>query len=412
MSLKNFDPAIARLIDRERNRQESHLELIASENYVSEEVLEAQGSLLTNKYAEGYPGRRYYGGCKVVDEIENVAIERARKLFDCEYVNVQPHSGSQANQAVFLAVLEPGDKILGMSLAHGGHLTHGASVNFSGKLFKAFAYGLKRDSETLDYEEMEALAREHRPKMIIAGASAYSRIIDFPRFRKICDEIGAYLMVDMAHYAGLIAAGVYPSPVGIADFITSTTHKTLRGPRGGLILAKAKYAALLDKTVFPVYQGGPLMYVIAAKAVAFNEALSDQFKDYQQRVINNARTMADVLTRRGLRVVSNGTDCHMFLLDLRAMNITGKDAEALLESAHITLNKNSIPDDPQKPSITSGIRIGTPALTTRGFGEAECAEVANLIADLLEQPNNTVQRENIRRRVMHLCECFPVYLLT
>ncbi|MFJ3448490.1 serine hydroxymethyltransferase [Pseudomonas sichuanensis] len=412
MSLRNFDPTIARLIDRERNRQESHLELIASENYVSEEVLQAQGSLLTNKYAEGYPGRRYYGGCKVVDEIENLAIERARKLFDCEYVNVQPHSGSQANQAVFLAVLEPGDKILGMSLAHGGHLTHGASVNFSGKFFKAFAYGLKKDSETLDYEAMEALAREHRPKMIIAGASAYSRIIDFPRFRKICDEIGAYLMVDMAHFAGLIAAGVYPSPVGIADFITSTTHKTLRGPRGGLILAKAKYAALLDKTVFPVYQGGPLMHIIAAKAVAFNEALSDQFKDYQQRVIDNARTMADVLTRRGLRVVSNGTDCHMFLLDLRAMNITGQDAEALLESAHITLNKNAIPDDPQKPSITSGIRIGTPALTTRGFGKAECAEVANLIADLLEQPNNTVRQENIRRRVMHLCECFPVYLLT
>lgn len=412
MSLQNFDPAIARLIDRERNRQETHLELIASENYVSEEVLQAQGSLLTNKYAEGYPGRRYYGGCKVVDEIENLAIERARKLFGCEYVNVQPHSGSQANQAVFLAVLEPGDRILGMSLAHGGHLTHGASVNFSGKFFQAFTYGLEKDSETLDYDQMEDLAREHRPKMIIAGASAYSRVIDFPRFRKICDEIGAYLMVDMAHYAGLIAAGVYPSPVGIADFITSTTHKTLRGPRGGLILAKAEYAAVLDKTIFPVYQGGPLMHVIAAKAVAFNEALSDEFKHYQQRVINNARTMADVLTRRGLRVVSGGTDCHMFLLDLRAMNITGKDAEALLESAHITLNKNAIPDDPQKPAITSGIRIGTPALTTRGFGEAECAEVANLIADLLEQPDNTARVENIRRRVMHLCECFPVYLLT
>ncbi|MGF6128268.1 glycine hydroxymethyltransferase [Pseudomonas frederiksbergensis] len=412
MSLQNFDPAVARLIDRERNRQETHLELIASENYVSEEVLQAQGSVLTNKYAEGYPGKRYYGGCKVVDEIENLAIERARKLFNCEYVNVQPHSGSQANQAVFLAVLEPGDTILGMSLAHGGHLTHGASVNFSGKFYKAFSYGLEKESETLDYAEMEALAREHRPKMIIAGASAYSRTIDFPRFRKICDEIGAYLMVDMAHYAGLIAAGVYPSPVGIADFITSTTHKTLRGPRGGLILAKAQYAALLDKTIFPVYQGGPLMHVIAAKAVAFNEALSDSFKHYQQRVINNARTMADILTRRGLRVVSGGTDCHMFLLDLRSMNITGKDAEALLESAHVTLNKNAIPDDPQKPAITSGIRIGTPALTTRGFGEAECAEVANLIADLLEQPNNAALLDNTRRRVMHLCECFPVYLLS
>lgn len=412
MSLQNFDPAIARLIDRERNRQETHLELIASENYVSDEVLQAQGSVLTNKYAEGYPGKRYYGGCKVVDEIENLAIERARKLFNCEYVNVQPHSGSQANQAVFLAVLEPGDTILGMSLAHGGHLTHGASVNFSGKFYQAFSYGLDPDTETLDYAEMEALARQHKPKMIIAGASAYSRTLDFQRFRKICDEVGAYLMVDMAHYAGLIAAGVYPSPVGIADFITSTTHKTLRGPRGGLILAKAQYAALLDKTIFPVYQGGPLMHVIAAKAVAFNEALSDGFKHYQQRVIDNARTMADVLTRRGLRVVSGGTDCHMFLLDLRAMNITGKDAEALLESAHITLNKNAIPNDPQKPAITSGIRIGTPALTTRGFGEAECAEVANLIADLLEQPNNTTLLENTRRRVMHLCECFPVYLLS
>ncbi|CAH0200930.1 serine hydroxymethyltransferase [Pseudomonas brassicacearum] len=410
MSLKNFDPAIAHLIDRERNRQETHLELIASENYVSEEVLQAQGSVLTNKYAEGYPGKRYYGGCKVVDEIENLAIERARKLFNCEYVNVQPHSGSQANQAVFLAVLEPGDTILGMSLAHGGHLTHGASVNFSGKIYRAFSYGLDTETETLDYEEMEALAREHRPKMIIAGASAYSRTIDFQRFRKICDEIGAYLMVDMAHYAGLIAAGVYPSPVGIADFITSTTHKTLRGPRGGLILAKAQYGALLDKTIFPVYQGGPLMHVIAAKAVAFNEALSDGFKHYQQRVIDNARVMADVLTRRGLRVVSGGTDCHMFLLDLRAMNITGKDAEALLESAHITLNKNAIPDDPQKPAITSGIRIGTPALTTRGFGEAECAEVANLIADLLEQPDNAARLDDTRCRVMHLCECFPVYL--
>jgi glycine hydroxymethyltransferase len=409
MSLQNLDPAIAHLIDRERNRQETHLELIASENYVSEEVLQAQGSVLTNKYAEGYPGQRYYGGCKVVDEIENLAIERARKLFNCEYVNVQPHSGSQANQAVFLAVLEPGDTILGMSLAHGGHLTHGASVNFSGKFYKAFSYGLEKETETLDYAEMEALAREHRPKMIIAGASAYSRTIDFQRFRSICDEVGAYLLVDMAHYAGLIAAGVYPSPVGIADFITSTTHKTLRGPRGGLILAKAQYAALLDKTVFPGYQGGPLMHVIAAKAVAFNEALGDGFKHYQQRVINNARTMADILTRRGLRVVSGGTDCHMFLLDLRAMNITGKDAEALLESTHITLNKNAIPDDPQKPAITSGIRIGTPALTTRGFGEAECAEVANLIADLLEQPNNAALLDNTRHRVMHLCECFPVY---
>ncbi|WP_028634353.1 serine hydroxymethyltransferase [Pseudomonas parafulva] len=411
MSLQFRDPAIARLIDRERNRQETHLELIASENYVSEQVLQAQGSVLTNKYAEGYPGRRYYGGCKVVDEIENLAIDRARQLFGCEYVNVQPHSGSQANQAVFLAALEPGDSILGMSLAHGGHLTHGASVNFSGRFFQAFAYGLEPGIETLDYQQMEALAREHRPKMIIAGASAYSRVIDFSRFRKVCDEIGAYLMVDMAHYAGLVAAGVYPSPVGIADFITSTTHKTLRGPRGGLILAKAEYAALLDKTVFPVYQGGPLMHVIAAKAVAFGEALSDDFKQYQRRVVDNARTMADVLTRRGLRVVSGGTDSHMFLLDLRAMNITGKDAEALLESAHITLNKNSIPGDPQKPTITSGIRIGTPALTTRGFGEVECAEVAGLIADLLAQPNDSALLENTRRRVMHLCECFPVYLL-
>lgn len=411
LTLSDFDPALFDAITREAQRQEDHIELIASENYTSPQVMQAQGTVLTNKYAEGYPGKRYYGGCKVVDEIENLAIERARKLFKCEYVNVQPHSGSQANQAVFLAVLEPGDTILGMSLAHGGHLTHGASVNFSGKFYRAFSYGLEKETETLDYAEMEALAREHRPKMIIAGASAYSRTIDFQRFRTICDEIGAYLMVDMAHYAGLIAAGVYPSPVGIADFITSTTHKTLRGPRGGLILAKAQYAALLDKTIFPVYQGGPLMHVIAAKAVAFNEALDDEFKHYQQRVINNARTMADVLSRRGLRVVSGGTDCHMFLLDLQALNITGKDAEALLESAHITLNKNSIPNDPQKPTITSGIRIGTPALTTRGFGVAECAEVATLIADLLEQPDNTALLENTRRRVMHLCECFPVYLM-
>lgn len=411
LTLSDFDPALFDAITREAQRQEDHIELIASENYTSPQVMQAQGTVLTNKYAEGYPGKRYYGGCKVVDEIENLAIERARKLFKCEYVNVQPHSGSQANQAVFLAVLEPGDTILGMSLAHGGHLTHGASVNFSGKFYRAFSYGLEKQTETLDYAEMEALAREHRPKMIIAGASAYSRTIDFQRFRTICDEIGAYLMVDMAHYAGLIAAGVYPSPVGIADFITSTTHKTLRGPRGGLILAKAQYAALLDKTIFPVYQGGPLMHVIAAKAVAFNEALDDEFKHYQQRVINNARTMADVLSRRGLRVVSGGTDCHMFLLDLQALNITGKDAEALLESAHITLNKNSIPNDPQKPTITSGIRIGTPALTTRGFGVAECAEVATLIADLLEQPDNTALLENTRRRVMHLCECFPVYLM-
>lgn len=412
MSLQHFDPVIARLIGHEKNRQETHLELIASENYVSAEVLEAQGSVLTNKYAEGYPGRRYYGGCKVVDEIENIAIDRVKKLFGAEYANVQPHSGSQANQAVLLAVLNPGDVILGMSLADGGHLTHGAKVNFSGKFFQAYTYGLDKRSETLDYDEVERLAREHQPKLIIAGASAYSRIIDFQRFRNICDEVGAYLMVDMAHYAGLIAAGLYPSPIGVADFVTSTTHKTLRGPRGGLILARQEYGALLDKTIFPVYQGGPLMHVIAAKAVAFNEALGDEFKRYQGRVLDNAHTMARILTDRGLRVISGGTDCHMFLIDLQTVNITGKDAEALLESAHITLNKNAIPNDPQKPAITSGIRIGTPAITTRGFGEVEVSEVAHLIADLLYAPNSGETLNRVRNRIMHLCEGFPVYQLS
>ncbi|WP_277962249.1 serine hydroxymethyltransferase [Pseudomonas sp. RIT-To-2] len=410
MSLHNQDPLIARLISREENRQETHLELIASENYVSQAVLEAQGSVLTNKYAEGYPGRRYYGGCAVVDEVENLAIERLKKVFGAEYANVQPHSGSQANQAVLLAVLNPGDVILGMSLADGGHLTHGAKVNFSGKLFQAHTYGLDPETETLDYQQVEHLARQHRPRLIIAGASAYARQIDFKRFRAICDEVGAYLMVDMAHYAGLIAAGLYPSPVPYADFVTSTTHKTLRGPRGGLILAREQYAALLDKTIFPMYQGGPLMHVIAAKAVAFNEALGDDFKHYQQCVIDNAQAMAQVLTERGLRVISGGTDCHMFLVDLQAMNITGKDAEALLESAHITLNKNAIPNDPQKPAVTSGIRVGTPALTSRGFGLEEAREVAHLMADLLSAPTDIQVRERVRQRIMALCESHPVYV--
>jgi len=409
MSLQNFDPAVARLIDRERNRQETHLELIASENYVSEEVLQAQGSVLTNKYAEGYPGKRYYGGCKVVDEIENLAIERARKLFNCEYVNVQPHSGSQANQAVFLAVLEPGDTILGMSLAHGGHLTHGASVNFSGKFYKAFSYGLEKETETLDYAEMEALAREHRPKMIIAGASAYSRTIDFQRFRNICDEIGAYLMVDMAHYAGLIAAGLYPNPVPYADFVTSTTHKSLRGPRGGFILMKAAHEKIINSAIFPGIQGGPLMHVIAAKAVAFGEALKPEFKAYAQQVKVNADVMAKTLIARGLRVVSGGTASHVFLLDLRAKKINGKDAENALGRAHITVNKNAIPNDPEKPMVTSGIRLGSPAMTTRGFGAAEAEQVANLIVDVLEAPNDEANLTRVREKVSALCARFPVY---
>jgi glycine hydroxymethyltransferase len=380
--VEQTDPEVWAAIQAENARQEHHIELIASENYASPAVLAAQGSQLTNKYAEGYPGKRYYGGCEHVDAAEQLAIDRAKALFGAEYANVQPHSGSQANAAVYLSVLKPGDTILGMSLAHGGHLTHGAAVNFSGKVFHAITYGLNQKTEEIDYDEVQRLALEHKPRMIVAGASAYALVIDWKRFRKIADSVGAYLFVDMAHYAGLVAAGLYPSPVGIADFVTSTTHKTLRGPRGGLILSSAAHEKALNSAIFPNIQGGPLMHVIAAKAVAFKEAASKEFKHYQEQVMANARVMATVLTERGLRIVSGRTESHLFLVDLQPKNLTGKDAEALLGNAHITVNKNAIPNDPQKPFVTSGIRIGTPAITTRGFQEAEAEILANLIADL------------------------------
>jgi glycine hydroxymethyltransferase len=408
-TLANVDPEIWQAIQAENRRQEDHIELIASENYVSCAVLEAQGSQLTNKYAEGYPGKRYYGGCEYVDIAEQLAIDRAKKLFGAEYANVQPHSGSQANQAVYFSVLKPGDTILGMSLAHGGHLTHGASVNISGKLFNAITYGLHPETEVIDYDEVDRLAKQHKPKMIVAGASAYSLKIDFKRFREIADSVGAYLFVDMAHYAGLIAAGFYPSPVGIADFVTSTTHKTLRGPRGGLILAKAEHEKILNSAIFPSLQGGPLMHVIAAKAVAFKEAMTNEFKNYQEQVIDNALVMAKVLMSRDLRIVSGRTESHVFLVDLRAKNITGKDAEAVLGSAHITVNKNAIPNDPQKPFVTSGIRIGTPAMTTRGFREIEAEQVAHLIANVLDAPNDEAVLAKVKIDVDALCQRFPVY---
>ncbi|MBS1136428.1 MAG: glyA [Proteobacteria bacterium] len=409
-TLARVDPELWQAVQNENRRQEEHIELIASENYVSHAVLEAQGSQLTNKYAEGYPGKRYYGGCEFVDVAEQLAIDRAKKLFHAEYANVQPHSGSQANQAVYFAVLQPGDAILGMSLAHGGHLTHGASVNLSGKIFKAATYGLHPETEEIDYDEVERLARQHKPKMIVAGASAYALVIDFKRFRQIADSVGAYLMVDIAHYAGLIAAGYYPSPVGIADFVTSTTHKTLRGPRGGLILSKAEHEKILNSSIFPSLQGGPLMHVIAAKAVAFKEAMTPEFRNYQEQVIDNARVLAKVLAeQRGLRIVSGRTDCHLFLVDLRAKNITGKDAEAALGRAHITVNKNAIPNDPQKPFVTSGIRIGTPAMTTRGFSEIEAEKVAHLIADVLDHPGDDAVLAKVRGKVATLCKRFPVY---
>ena len=409
MTLAKVDAELWQAVQSENLRQEDHIELIASENYVSYAVLEAQGSQLTNKYAEGYPGKRYYGGCEYVDIAEQLAIDRAKKLFGAEYANVQPHSGSQANQAVYFSVLAPGDTILGMSLAHGGHLTHGASVNISGKMFNAVAYGLTADTEEIDYENVLRLAREHKPKMIVAGASAYSLKIDFKRFREIADAVGAYLFVDMAHYAGLIAAGFYPNPVPLADFVTSTTHKTLRGPRGGLILAKAAHEKALNSAIFPSLQGGPLMHVIAAKAVAFKEAMRPEFSDYQEQVIENALVMAKVLTSRGLRIVSGGTESHMFLVDLRSKNITGKAAEAALGDAHITVNKNAIPNDPEKPFVTSGIRIGSPAMTTRGFTEIEAEQVANLIADVLDAPNDETVLAAVRKKVAVLCKKFPVY---
>jgi glycine hydroxymethyltransferase len=402
------DPELFDAIRKEARRQEDHVELIASENHVSAAVLAAQGSVLTNKYAEGYPGKRYYGGCEFVDVAETIAIERAKKLFNAPWANVQPHSGSQANQAVYTAALKPGDTLLGMSLAMGGHLTHGSPVNLSGKLYRVVSYGLDGD-ERIDYEEAERIALREKPKLIVTGASAYSRVIDWARFRQIADKCGALLMSDMAHYAGLVAAGLYPTPVGIADFVTTTTHKTLRGPRGGLILGKPEQEKAINSAIFPGLQGGPLMHVIAAKAVALGEALKPEFRQYQQRVIDNARAMAAALAKRGLRIVSGGTDSHMFLVDLSAKGVTGKDAEDALGRAHITVNKNAIPNDPQKPMVTSGVRIGSPAITTRGFGLAEAEKLAGLIADVLEDPKGDLTLQRVAREVKAMCAKHPVY---
>ena len=408
-TLAKVDSELWQAITSENQRQEDHIELIASENYVSKAVMEAQGSQLTNKYAEGYPGKRYYGGCEYVDIAERIAIDRLKALFGADCANVQPNSGSQANQAVLMAFAKPGDTLMGMSLSEGGHLTHGMSLNMSGKWFNVISYGLNAHEE-IDYPRMEALAREHKPRIIIAGASAYSLRIDFARFAAIAKEIGAIFWVDMAHYAGLIAAGCYPNPVPFADVVTSTTHKTLRGPRGGVILMKAEHEKAINSAVFPGLQGGPLMHVIAAKAVSFKEAASPEFVKYQEQVLANARAMVRVLAEeRGLRVVSGRTESHVFLLDLRAKNITGKDAEAALGKAHITVNKNSIPNDPQKPMVTSGIRIGSPAMTTRGFTEAEAEIVAHLIADVLEAPTDEAVLARVRQQVAALCAKFPVY---
>jgi glycine hydroxymethyltransferase len=407
-SLAKTDPELWAAIEAENKRQQDHIELIASENYVSCAVMEAQGSQLTNKYAEGYPGKRYYGGCENVDVTEQLAIDRAKKLYGADCANVQPNSGSQANQAVFLAFLKPGDTILGMSLAEGGHLTHGMALNMSGKWFKVVPYGLT-DKEEIDYDAMEKLAHEHKPKLIIAGASAYALKIDFERFAKVAKAVGAIFMVDMAHYAGLVAAGFYPNPVPHADVVTSTTHKTLRGPRGGLILMKAEHEKAINSAIFPGLQGGPLEHVIAAKAVAFKEAMTPEFKNYQELVIDNAQVMCKVLKARGLRIVSGRTESHVFLVDLQAKNITGKDAEAALGKAHLTVNKNAIPNDPQKPFVTSGIRIGTPAMTTRGFTEIEAEQVAELIADVLDAPNDEAVLARVRSEVAALCKKFPVY---
>ena len=407
--LAEVDPDIYGAIQKELDRQNSRLELIASENFTSEAVLEATGSILTNKYAEGYPGRRYYGGCEFVDQIETLARERAKKLFNAEYVNVQPHSGSQANAAAYAAVLQPGDTILGMNLAHGGHLTHGHHLNFSGKLYKVIPYGVRKEDELIDYDEVARLAEEHQPKMIIAGASAYARVIDFARFRQIASSVGAVFLVDMAHYSGLVAAGLYPNPCDYADIVTSTTHKTLRGPRSGLILAKEKFGAAIDKAVFPGEQGGPLVHVIAAKAVCFLEALSDEFKVYQQRVIANARALAGSLQNEGFRVVSGGTDSHLVLIDVFAKSVRGKDAEKALDDAYITVNKNSIPFDTNPPLNPSGIRLGSPAVTTRGFAEPEMAQVGRLIAQTLTNIGSEETIRTVRQHVAALTERFPLY---
>ena len=407
-TLAKTDPALWDAIQSENKRQEDHIELIASENYTSPAVLEAQGSQLTNKYAEGYPGKRYYGGCEYVDIAEQLAIDRLKQIFGAEAANVQPHCGASANEAVFLAFLKPGDTIMGMSLAEGGHLTHGMALNMSGKWFNVVPYGLNAQEE-IDYDAMERLAHEHKPKLIIAGASAYSLHIDFARFAKVAKDVGALFMVDMAHYAGLIAAGVYPNPVPHADIVTSTTHKSLRGPRGGVILMKAEHEKAINSAIFPGLQGGPLMHVIAAKAVAFKEALEPSFKEYQQQVVANARAMAETLVKRGLRIVSNKTQSHVMLVDLRAKNITGKEAERVLGEAHITCNKNAIPNDPEKPFVTSGIRLGSPAMTTRGFKEAEAIQVANLVADVLDNPNDAANIAKVREQVAALTKRFPVY---
>lgn len=411
MEIAGFDEELWSAIQAEERRQEDHIELIASENYASPRVLQAQGTVLTNKYAEGYPGKRYYGGCEHVDIVESLAIDRAKSLFCADYANVQPHSGSQANAAVFMALLNPGDTVLGMSLAHGGHLTHGAKVNFSGKLYNAIQYGLDTSTGLIDYEEVARLAREHKPKMIIAGFSAYSRVVDWAFFRKIADEVGAYLLVDMAHVAGLVAAGAYPSPVGIADVTTTTTHKTLRGPRGGLILAKAneEIEKKLNSLVFPGIQGGPLMHVIAAKAVALKEAMQPEFKTYQQRVVTHAQAMAGRFMARGLNIVSGGTDNHLMLVDLIARGVTGKAVDAALGRAHITVNKNAVPNDPQSPFVTSGIRIGTPAVTTRGFTEADCVTLADWICDVVDDLDNEAVIERVRDDVSQICKRYPVY---
>jgi glycine hydroxymethyltransferase len=412
LTLSDFDPQLAQAMAQEGRRQEQHIELIASENYTSPQVMAAQGSVLTNKYAEGYPGKRYYGGCEYVDLVENLAIERARELFGADYVNVQPHSGSQANAAVFLALLQPNDTVLGMSLAHGGHLTHGAKVSFSGKLYNAVQYGVDEHG-LIDYDEVERLAVKHQPKMLIAGFSAYSKTLDFARFRAIADKVGAYLFVDMAHVAGLVAAGLYPNPLPFADVVTTTTHKTLRGPRGGLILARAnpELEKKLNSAVFPGGQGGPLMHVIAAKAVCFKEALAPAFKVYQQQVIDNAKAMAEVFVKRGYEVVSGGTDNHLFLVSLIARGITGKAADAALGRAHITVNKNAVPNDPQSPFVTSGLRIGTPAVTTRGFKQAQCRDLANWICDILDHLGDAKVEAEVASQVATLSQRFPVYPL-
>ena len=408
-TIARIDPEVGAAIAAERRRQEAHVELIASENYASPAVLEAQGSVLTNKYAEGYPGRRYYGGCWHVDEVEKLAAERAKKLFGADFANVQPHSGSQANQTVFHAMLKPGDCILGMAIAHGGHLTHGASVNLSGKIFRAVGYGLQPETEDINYDEVENLAREHKPKLIICGASAFSRRINFARFREIADAVGAHLLADIAHYAGLIAAGLYPNPVGIAHFVTTTTHKTLRGARGGMVLGDAEFEKKINAALFPCLQGGPLMHIIAGKAVAFREAMQPEFRDYQKQTLANAKILAESLAAGGLRIVSGGTDSHLILVDLRGKNVTGKAAEEALDSARITLNKNGIPNDPLPPTITSGIRIGTPAITTRGFREDDCRRLAGLILRVLDAPDDKANLESVTGEVSELCASHPVY---